>query len=86
MSFKPGNYISGLILRPEWMVVQPITTADIHVGPHKRALDFSGFLQWQNNVFNMALFLNSNKWDVSVSPLPERNMCTGSTLWPFYFE
>ena len=45
LSFKPSNFISGLIPRPEWMVVPPIFTADIPVGPCKRTQGFSGSLQ-----------------------------------------
>ena len=45
LSFKPTNFIPGLIPRPEWMVVPPIFTTDIPVGPSKRILGFSGSLQ-----------------------------------------
>ena len=45
-SFKSSNLIPGLIPRREWMVVPPISTADIPIGPSKRTLGFSGSLQW----------------------------------------
>ena len=46
LSFKPDNFIPGLIPRREWMVVPPIFTADIPAGPSRRTLGFYGSLQW----------------------------------------
>ena len=46
MSIKPINFVPGLIPRSEWMLVPPIFTADIPAGSSKRALRFSGSLQW----------------------------------------
>ena len=46
LSFKPSNFVLGLILRPEWMVGPPMFTTDIPVGPSQRTLGFSGSLQW----------------------------------------
>ena len=54
LSFKPSNYVSDLIPRPNWMVVVPIFTPYIPIGPSKKTLGFSGSLQWPSNVFNMA--------------------------------
>ena len=50
MIFRPSNFVPGLIPRPEWMVVPPKFNADIPLGPSKRALGFSGTLQWSSTV------------------------------------
>lgn len=68
------------------MVVQTINTADIHVSPSKRALDFSVSSQGQDNVFSKTFSITSTKSDLFESLLLERNMGTGSTLSPLYFE
>ena len=68
------------------MVVQTINTADIHVSPSKRALDFSVSSQGQDNVFSKTFSITSTKSDLSESLLLERNMGTGSTLSLLYFE
>ena len=44
LSFKPSSFIPGLLSRPEWMVVSPLFTADISVGPSERTPSFSGSL------------------------------------------
>ena len=36
LSFKPSNFVPGLIPRPEWMVVLFIFTNDFTVGPSKK--------------------------------------------------
>ena len=45
MSFKPNQFVPGLILRPEEMVVTSIFNADIPVAPSEKTFRFSGSLQ-----------------------------------------
>ena len=44
LSFKPSNFIPGLIPKPEWMVVLPMLNDHIHVAPSKRTLSCPGLL------------------------------------------
>ena len=37
------------------------------------------------NVLHVALYITFTKWDLPLSPLPEKNMCIVSTLCPSYF-
>ena len=46
---------------------------------------FSGSPQWNSNVFDIALYITFTKWDLTVSPLPEKNLSTGSILSLLYF-
>ena len=46
---------------------------------------FSGSPQWNSNVFEIALYITFTKWDLTVSPLPEKNLSTGSILSLLYF-
>ena len=45
LSFKLSNAVPGLIPRPERMVVPPIFTGDIPVGPNKITLGISEALK-----------------------------------------
>ena len=45
LSFPPSGFVSGLISRPKRMVVPPIFTADILIGPGEKTLGISRSLQ-----------------------------------------
>lgn len=72
MSFKPNQFVPGLILRPEEMVVTSIFNADIPVAPSKKTFGFSGSLQWRSNVSAMIFDNTFIKWDLHVVPLLEK--------------
>ena len=76
---KPSNFVPGVIPRPEWMAVLLMFPDDIPVGPSKESL------QWESNVFDMALYITLTKWHLPVPSQPERNLCTASKLCPLYF-
>ena len=67
--FKLSNFVPvpGLISKSEWMV-----TGGIIVGLSRRTLGFSGSSKWQSNVFDIVLYITFIKWDIPVSPLPEK--------------
>ena len=70
MSLKPLDFALGLTSTAEWIVVRPMFTADISVGPSQRTLGFSGcFYNWR------AMFL---------SAFPERKTWSGWTLAPLH--
>lgn len=42
LSIRPSNFDPGLIPKPEWIVVPPISNTDIPVGSSKKTLGYSG--------------------------------------------
>lgn len=45
-SLKQSHLTPGFTTKPEWILVPPIFTADIPVGPQRRTHGLSGSLKW----------------------------------------